>query len=59
MFHARTKHIAIDNHFVRDIVAKKSLTVKFLSSKDQLVDVLTKTLVYILDWLFQIQVIQL
>jgi hypothetical protein len=30
-------------------VAKKSLTVKFLSSKDQLVDVLTKTLVYILD----------
>jgi hypothetical protein len=33
-YHARTKHIEIDYHFVRDRVAKKTLLVKFLSSKD-------------------------
>ena len=37
-FHVRTKHIEIDYHFVRDRVAQISLTVKFLSSKDQLAD---------------------
>jgi hypothetical protein len=45
VFHARTKHIEIYYHFVRDRVAQKSLTVKFLSSKDQLADILTKPLV--------------
>jgi hypothetical protein len=35
VFHARTKHIAIDYHFVRERVASKSLAMKFLSSKDQ------------------------
>jgi hypothetical protein len=44
-FHARTKHIEIDHHFVRDLVAQKSLTVKFLSTKDQIADVFTKPLV--------------
>ena len=38
-YHARTKHIEIDYHFVRDRVASKTLMVKFLSSKDQLADV--------------------
>jgi hypothetical protein len=41
----QTKHIEIDYHFVRDRVAAKSLIVKFLSSKDQLADILTKQLV--------------
>jgi hypothetical protein len=45
IFHARTKHIAIDYHFVRNRVATKSLIFKFLSSKDQIADVLTKPLV--------------
>jgi hypothetical protein len=45
LFHARTKHIAIDYHFVRDKVAAKTLVVKFLSSKDQIADILTKPLV--------------
>jgi hypothetical protein len=44
IFHARTKHIEIDYHFVRDRVAQKSLIVKFLSGKDQLADILTKPL---------------
>jgi hypothetical protein len=45
LFHARTKHIAIDYHFIRDKVATKTLVVKFLSSKDQIADILTKPLV--------------
>jgi hypothetical protein len=42
--HARTKHIEIDLHFVRDKVASGSLHVKFISSKDQVADALTKPL---------------
>ena len=42
VFHARTKHIEIDFHFVRDMVAAKQLNVHFISSTDQLADVLTK-----------------
>jgi hypothetical protein len=45
VFHARTKHIEIDYYFVRDRVADKALNVQFLSSKDQLADILTKPLV--------------
>jgi hypothetical protein len=44
IYHARTKHIEIDYHFVRDQVADKYLEVKFISGKDQLADVLTKAL---------------
>jgi hypothetical protein len=44
-YHACTKHIEIDCHFVRNRVAKKTLPVKFLSSKDQLTDIYTKPLV--------------
>ncbi|KAJ4757139.1 hypothetical protein LUZ62_067514 [Rhynchospora pubera] len=44
MFHARTKHIEIDYHFVRERVTSKQLCVKFICSKDQLGDVMTKPL---------------
>lgn len=42
VFHARTKHIEIDFHFVRERVAQKLLDVRFVSSNDQLADGFTK-----------------
>ena len=44
IFHARTKHVEVDFHFVRDKVAQKDLQVQFISSKDQLANILTKGL---------------
>lgn len=44
IFHAHTKHIEIDVHFVREIVASKRLTVQYVSSKFQIADMLTKAL---------------
>lgn len=44
IFHARTKHIEIDFHFVRDQVSRQLLQVKFISIKDQIADILTKPL---------------
>jgi hypothetical protein len=35
VFHAQTKHIEVDYHFVRERVAQKLLQIKFISSKDQ------------------------
>ena len=42
VFHARTKHIEIDFHFVREKVAAGALDVRFIASGDQLADVFTK-----------------
>jgi histone deacetylase 1/2 len=44
VFHARTKHVEVDYHFVRDRVTKQEIQVRFISSKDQLANVLTKPL---------------
>jgi len=44
MFHARTKHVEIDYHFVREKVLSKQIMVQFLCSRDQVADVLTKPL---------------
>ena len=43
-FHGRTKHIEIDFHFVRERVAEKKLHIRFILSKDQVVDGFTKAL---------------
>lgn len=43
-FHSRMKHIAIDFHFVRDLVKTSHLRVSHVSSADQLADALTKPL---------------
>ena len=42
VFHARTKHIEVDYHFVRERVARKQLEVRIISSDDQVADGFTK-----------------
>ena len=44
VFHSRMKHLAIDYHFVRDLVQSFELCVVHVSTGDQLVDALTKSL---------------
>ena len=44
VFHARTKHIKVDFHFIRERVLRKDLQVKFVSTTDQLADIFTKGL---------------
>jgi hypothetical protein len=44
MFHARIKHVEIDYHFVRERMNSKELRVQFLCSKDQLADIMMKSL---------------
>jgi histone deacetylase 1/2 len=44
IFHARTKHIEIDFHFVRERVANNLLAIHFISSNDQVADGFTKAL---------------
>jgi histone deacetylase 1/2 len=39
VFHARTKHIEVDYHFIWERVSQKRLQIKFISSKDQLADI--------------------
>jgi len=44
IFHAPTKHVEVDYHFVRDRVAKKEIRIRFIPSQDQFADVFTKPL---------------
>ncbi|PKU59323.1 Retrovirus-related Pol polyprotein from transposon TNT 1-94 [Dendrobium catenatum] len=44
VFHARTKHIEIDYHFIREHISSGAIQLTHLSSKDQIADILTKSL---------------
>jgi hypothetical protein len=44
MYHARTKHIELDYHFVRKKVLNKDNSLAFISTEDQIADVFTKGL---------------
>ena len=44
VMHARTKHVLMDYHFVNEKVSMIQLLTQFVKSKDQLVDIHTKTL---------------
>uniref|UniRef100_A0A2N9HGM7 CCHC-type domain-containing protein n=1 Tax=Fagus sylvatica TaxID=28930 RepID=A0A2N9HGM7_FAGSY len=44
VFHARTKHVEVDYHFVRERVVRGDLKVQFIPTVDQLADLLTKAL---------------
>ena len=42
IFHARTKHIELKHHFIRDLVSEGEIQMKFISPYDHRADVLTK-----------------
>ncbi|GKG12464.1 gag/pol polyprotein, partial [Tanacetum coccineum] len=44
IFHASTKHVEIDYHFVRKKVAQRDLRVQHISTHDQIADIFTKSL---------------
>lgn len=44
VFHARTRHIEIDYHFVRELIQRQSLKLSYVSTNDQLADIFTKGL---------------
>lgn len=44
VFHSRMKHLALDYHFVRELVQQKYVRVSRVSSANQLDDALTKPL---------------
>nr|CAD1837441.1 unnamed protein product [Ananas comosus var. bracteatus] len=44
MFHERTKHIDVKFHFVRDVIGKRTVTVKKIGTEDNPADMLTKSL---------------
>ena len=45
VFHDRSKHIEIDYHFIRDRAQKGAIKLQYISTDDQVADILTKPLV--------------
>ena len=44
IFHARTKHVEIDYHYIRELVLANLIKVQFVCSEDQVADLHTKSL---------------
>ena len=44
VFHSRTKHLEVDYHFTREKVLLKQLKIGFVSGRDNLADIFTKSL---------------
>jgi hypothetical protein len=44
VFHDRSKHIEIRYHYIRDMVQRGSSKLQYISTDEQVVDVLTKRL---------------
>jgi hypothetical protein len=42
VFHARTKHIKVDFHFIREKVTNKDIKVRYIPILDQLANIFTK-----------------
>jgi hypothetical protein len=42
VFHARSKHIELRHHFIRDMVNKKEIQLEFINTYDQPAGILTK-----------------
>ncbi|PHT33983.1 hypothetical protein CQW23_25783 [Capsicum baccatum] len=45
-FHRRTKHIDIRFHFIRELVEKEEIMMKFWNTNEQVADIFTKALPY-------------
>lgn len=43
-FHARSKHIAIRHHFIREVLENNRLRVKHVSTDDNVADMFTKSI---------------
>ena len=43
-YYTRTKHINIQYHFVRDYIERKTIELKYVCTKEQLTNTLTKTI---------------
>ena len=43
-YHARTKHVDIRHHFIRENVQDRILQINYIDTKNQLADMLTKAL---------------
>ena len=44
MFHARTKHVEVRYHFVRENVLRGEIKMKYVKTDDQVIDIFTKKL---------------
>ncbi|CAN6706516.1 unnamed protein product [Malus baccata var. baccata] len=44
IFHARTKHVEIDYHYIREKVLANQVSVQFICTQDQVADICTKSL---------------
>ncbi|KAM1079012.1 hypothetical protein ACFX2B_013622 [Malus domestica] len=44
IFHARTKHVEIDYHYIREKVLANQVAIRFVCSQDQIADICTKPL---------------
>ncbi|GFY85496.1 molybdenum cofactor sulfurase family protein [Actinidia rufa] len=42
VFHARSKHIELQHHFIRDLVNNGEISIEFVNNNDQPADILTK-----------------
>ena len=42
VFHARTKHVEVDYHFIREKVMNKDIQVRYISTQDQVANDFTK-----------------
>ena len=47
MFYERTKHINVRMHFIRDVIAHGAIVVKKIPMMDNLVDMMTKSVLKI------------
>ena len=44
VFHDNSKHIEIKYHYIRDMVQREAVTLQYVSTDDQIANVLTKSM---------------